>query len=106
MKTKNIVLISMLAVFILAAGCNSKINELTELEKADGWELLFNGENLDNWKAYNAEGTGSWLVEDGLLATSGTGSDSNGYIITKKQYDNFEVKFEWKMSRPPATQAE
>ena len=98
MKTKNIVLISMLAVFILAAGCNSKINELTEFEKADGWELLFNGENLDNWKAYNAEGTGSWLVEDGLLATSGTGSDSNGYIITKKQYDNFEVKFEWKIA--------
>ncbi len=59
---------------------------------------MFDGESLDNWKAYNAEGTGSWLVEDGLLAASGTGSDSDGYIITRKQYHNFNLKFEWKIA--------
>ena len=83
---------------MLLSGCSSNQNELTELEKAEGWQLLFDGESLDNWKAYNADGTGSWLVEDGLLAASGTGSDSNGYIITRKQYHNFNLKFEWKIA--------
>ncbi len=98
MKTKDIVVFSLLTLIILVSGCKSKINELTESEKSEGWELLFDGKSLDNWKAYNAEGTGSWLVENGLLAATGTGSDSNGYIITKKQYDNFDLKFEWKIA--------
>jgi len=98
MKTKDVVVISLLTGILLVSGCSSKINELTELEKAEGWQLLFDGESLDNWKAYNAEGTGSWLVEDGLLAASGTGSDSDGYIITRKQYHNFNLKFEWKIA--------
>jgi len=78
--------------------CSNKHNQLSPVEQGEGWELLFDGQSLDNWKVYNAEGTGSWLVEDGLLAASGTGSDSDGYIITKKQYNNFDLKFEWKIA--------
>ena len=88
----------MLISMALTVGCGHVNNELTEAEVAEGWQLLFDGESLDNWKAYNDEGTGSWLVEDGLLAASGTGSDSDGYIITKKQYDNFDLKFDWKIA--------
>jgi len=98
MKTKIISAYTLILSFVLLSGCSSNQNELTELEKAEGWQLLFDGESLDNWKAYNAEGTGSWLVEDGLLAASGTGSDSDGYIITRKQYHNFNLKFEWKIA--------
>jgi len=98
MNTKNFVLIGIVTAGLLLSACSSKINELSEQEKSEGWELLFNGENLDNWRAYNAEGTGTWMVEDGLLAASGTGSDSTGYIITEKQYENFDLKFEWKIA--------
>ncbi len=98
MKTRNIAVISLLTGILLTSACSSKINQLSELEETEGWELLFDGESLDGWKAYTSEGTGSWLVEDGLLAASGNGSDSNGYIITRKQYDNFDLKFEWKIA--------
>jgi len=94
----NILLVCLVTVGLLLSGCGNKTNELSEQEISEGWELLFDGENLDNWRAYNAEGTGSWLVENGLLAASGNGSDSNGYIITRKQYDNFDLKFEWKIA--------
>jgi hypothetical protein len=83
---------------IIALACKSSNNQLTSMEQSEGWELLLDGESLNNWKAYNAEGTGTWLVEDGLLAASGTGSDSTGYIITEKQYDNFDLRFEWKIA--------
>lgn len=98
MRNKLIFIPGLLISMAITVGCGQVNNELTEAEVAEGWQLLFDGESLDNWKAYNAEGTGSWLVEDGLLAASGTGSDSDGYIITKKQYENFDLKFDWKIA--------
>ncbi|MDT8401699.1 MAG: DUF1080 domain-containing protein [Bacteroidales bacterium] len=95
--TKSIVYLTLIGIITITA-CANKHNQLSPTDQEEGWELLFDGQSLDNWKAYNAEGTGSWLVEDGLLAASGTGSDSDGYIITRKQYDNFDLKFEWKIA--------
>ncbi|HCC71764.1 MAG TPA: DUF1080 domain-containing protein [Bacteroidales bacterium] len=84
-------------VFIWA--CSTGNNQLSPQEESEGWELLFDGQSLDNWKAYNAEeGFAGWSVEDGLLAAGGEGSDEHGYIITKKQYDNFDLKFDWKIA--------
>ena len=31
--------------------CTGRDNALTNKEKEEGWELLFNGENLDGWRA-------------------------------------------------------
>ncbi|MGM0666939.1 MAG: 3-keto-disaccharide hydrolase [Bacteroidota bacterium] len=93
-----IYILGLVISMVIPAGCGQVNNELTEAEVEEGWQLLFDGASLENWKAYNAEGTGSWLVEDGLLAASGTGSDSDGYIITKKQYENFDLKFDWKIA--------
>lgn len=86
-----------LLVFFWA--CSPADNQLTPLEESEGWELLFDGETLSKWKAYNAEeGTAGWTAEDGTLAAGGEGSDAHGYIITKEQYDNFDLKFEWKIA--------
>ena len=42
---------------LLATGvsCASPQNVLTEAEAADGWELLFDGKTLDQWKDYNGD---------------------------------------------------
>lgn len=86
-----------LLVFFWA--CSPADNHLTPREESEGWELLFDGETLDKWKAYNTEeGTAGWIAEDGTLAAGGEGSDAHGYIITKEQYDNFDLKFEWKIA--------
>lgn len=69
--------------------------ELTEKEKADGWTLLFNGKNFDGWRNYNGEGVREgWKVEDGQLIHTKGGGD----IITVDQYENFDLRLEWKVS--------
>ncbi|HKL66698.1 MAG TPA: DUF1080 domain-containing protein, partial [Bacteroidales bacterium] len=86
-----------LLVFFWA--CSPADNQLTPREESEGWELLFDGETLDKWKAYNSEeGKAGWSAEDGTLAAGGEGSDAHGYIITERQYDNFDLKFEWKIA--------
>ena len=77
----------------------SQLNTLTADEKAAGWELLFNGKNLDGWKKYNDGEVTGWSVKDGIVSNSGTGSEhGGGDIITKKQdYKDFELYLEWKV---------
>ena len=66
--------------------CGTKPNTLTAAEKADGWVLLFNGENLDGWRDYNGDYlTNGWTVVDGCIQASGNGADESGYIVTDKK---------------------
>lgn len=95
---KKSILIITIACTMLAAGCAGTANRLTDAEKAEGWELLFDGTSLDQWRLYNSEGTGSWGIDDGCLAADGTGSDSTGYIVTRKEYSNFDLVFDWKIA--------
>ena len=87
------------AIALTSCGDNDAHNQLTEAEKAEGWELLFDGTTLDNWRDYNGEElTIPWFVEDGMITAKGDGSDESGYIVTKKEYENFEMKWDWKIA--------
>ena len=91
---------SVLVIIALLPACQSEQNVLSEAEKAAGWELLFDGQTLNGWRDYNGTGiTAPWVVEDGTLAALGKGSDTDGYIVTNKQYENFELVFDWKISK-------
>lgn len=75
-------------------------NTLTSQEEKDGWILLFNGETLNGWRDYNGISlTEPWHVVDGCIQAKGTGSDGSGYIVTDKEYENFELKWDWKLSK-------
>lgn len=72
-----------------------KNNTLTEQEIAEGWELLFDGESLDKWRGYRMEEIhDGWAAEDGCLTRVGGGGD----IITREQFDDFELSLEWKIT--------
>lgn len=72
-----------------------KHNTLTEQEKAGGWELLFDGESLEHWRGYKKEDVhDGWAVQDGCLTRVGGGGD----IITREQFDDFELTLEWRIS--------
>ena len=89
-----------IAMARLATACNSgtKHNQLTEQEKADGWELLFGGTTLEGWRDYNGDSlTAPWFAEDGMIQAKGEGADEHGYIVTKKVYENFELVWDWKI---------
>ncbi|MEQ9289613.1 MAG: DUF1080 domain-containing protein [Cyclobacteriaceae bacterium] len=96
MKTKFIVIGLILVATNVYA---QQSNVLTKTEKKEGWELLFDGKNLNRWKKFNRGQVSGWKVEDGVLNNSGIGSDHGGDIITKKQYDDFELYMEWKLSK-------
>ena len=80
--------------------CQVKHNILTEAENAEGWKLLFDGETMNGWKDFNGTTlTQPWHVVDGCIQAKGTGSDSDGYIVTDKEYENFELSWDWKLSK-------
>lgn len=68
-----------------------KRNTLSDEEKAQGFELLFNGKNLDGWKQ-----SGNWKVTDGVIERTGKGGDV--VYDVKPVPDDFELRFEWKVA--------
>jgi hypothetical protein len=79
------------------------VNQLTDAEKAAGWELLFDGMSVNNWHGYNGQGTQFWKIEDCCLKTVGVegnyGSDKRADLVTDKTYENFEIVIDWKASK-------
>jgi hypothetical protein len=85
-------------VSILAVALAAALAAVGEEPKAGegGWIPLFNGKNLDGWKA---QGDGQWKVEDGCLV--GTPSNAQGGdLFTTKEWDNFELRFTYKAVWP------
>ena len=95
-------LVSFVAISALVAGMATscqKHNTLTEAEKAEGWQLLFDGETMNGWRNFNGtELSNGWGVVDGCIQASGEGGDASGYIVTDKKYANFELVWDWKLT--------
>lgn len=86
-------------VLMLFSACCSH-NVLTDKEIEDGWVLLFDGKTTDGWRNYNSEDRElAWHVVDGCLQAKGVGDDANGYIVTEKEYENFILSWDWKLSK-------
>jgi hypothetical protein len=63
---------------------------------AEEWTPLFNGKDLTGWEADNPA---KFKVEDGVLI--GFQEDGKGAnIYTEKEYDNFELRFTYKVKWP------
>ncbi len=68
-------------------------NQLTDEEKAQGWQLLFNGKDYTGWKCNNGKQIAS-SVEDGAMVPFKSG----GYLIVhKKKFADFILKCDVKM---------
>lgn len=84
----------------LLLSCTESNNTLSSREKAEGWELLFDGQTLNGWRDFNGtQLSGPWSVEDGSIYADGQGDDGNGYIVTDREFANFHLKWDWKISR-------
>lgn len=69
------------------------IYTLSEQEKAEGFEMLFDGTNLDKW----TESPAYEINEEGVLRSNPTAKFGKN-IYTKKQYDDFVYRFEFKLT--------
>ena len=61
----------------------------------DGFVPLFNGKNFDGWEIMGKKE--GWAIKDGIIHSDG-GRGGN-WLRTKKQYNNFILKVEWKVSK-------
>ncbi|MCC6723937.1 MAG: DUF1080 domain-containing protein [Saprospiraceae bacterium] len=76
-------------------------NLLSEQEKAQGFKLLFNGKDMEGWRAvHSTEQPGKrWAVADGVMTVSPSdGSETGNDIVTTDKYSAFELVFEFKLS--------
>ena len=75
-------------------------NTLSDKEKSEGWQLLFDGKTTNNWHKFNEERmTDGWIVETGELVALGKGGDIGGDIVSDESFANFDLKLEWKISQ-------
>lgn len=74
----------------------SSDNTVTDAEKKDGWELLFDGKTLAGWHSYLNQDGGGWQVVDGMIfLDKGVNGPS---LVTDSEYSDFHLKADWKIS--------
>ncbi len=79
-------------------------NTLSEQEKDQGFVLLFDGETSAGWRGFKKDHfPAAWTIEDGALKCNGSGrgeagAEDGGDIIYDKEFSNFHLKLEWKIS--------
>ncbi|MEE9185338.1 MAG: family 16 glycoside hydrolase [Acidimicrobiia bacterium] len=77
-------------------------NMLTAAERAEGWQLLFDGQTTHGWRGFRRpDMPAGWLVVDGELQVVGHGGD----IITMEQFADFELALESSPTRQTVTVA-
>ena len=85
----------------------SALNTLTAAEKAAGWKLLFDGKTTKGWRNYNKQTIGErWKVADGILYLDVSNKNADGFqvggggdIITETEYENYELRMDWKIAK-------
>lgn len=79
------------------------INTLSEAQRGQGWQLLFDGQSLDGWRGFARDSIpAGWIVENGAIYFTGKTTRESGdpptTLITQTSYDHFDLRFEWKIS--------
>lgn len=79
------------------AGPHPAANALTDSEKAAGWKLLFDGRSSSGWRSFKKDTfpNQGWIIEEGCLKRASNAS--GGDIITRDQFQDFDLQFEWKI---------
>lgn len=99
------ILMPLLALTILFSCSTTKNTStgLTQKEKNEGWQLLFDGKTTDGWHIYGDKGAGIWKASGGMLFPDkdhqdNYTSDQKKDLVTNDEFGNFDLKLEWKIS--------
>lgn len=73
-------------------------NQLSKKEIKEGWQLLFDGRTLEDWRTYKSETGSSWKVVEGMICSTKPEGDKNPDLISEATFENFELQVDWKIS--------
>ena len=105
MKIAGLILLT--AITIVACNATSEKKEAepaAENKTYSGWVSLFDGKTLAGWHNYGKTTIGeAWKVADGTLyldttKKAGWQTAQGGDIVSTEEYDNFDLKLEWKIA--------
>ncbi|NBA88105.1 DUF1080 domain-containing protein [Emticicia sp. CRIBPO] len=80
---------------------NLLLNNLSDIEKAQGFKLLFNGKDFTGWRGVHSDKMPNkhWSVVDGTINVSPSdGSETGNDIVTDEKFGAFELVFEFKLT--------
>ncbi len=81
-------------VVLLAPRAHAQVNTLSASERAAGWQLLFDGTSVSQWRGYHEDSMpAGWHPENGVLVKTGSTND----IITRAEFTDFELDLDWKI---------
>ena len=88
-------LLLLLPAILLAESPSARWPGVAPDEAAQGFESLFNGEDLSGWDG----DTTLWGVVDGTIvgSTDGRPLTENSFLISEELFDDFELRFEVKL---------
>lgn len=109
---KSVILI-VISTCLIIVGCNTNLNKveqnkLTQTEKDQGWELLFDGKSFNGWRGLGRDNVQQdhWKIEEGTIRKVNShevplGKDGKpiegGDLMTIETFENFEICFDWKI---------
>jgi hypothetical protein len=99
---KSFSLIVALLCVISIVSCNSTKTKETntsqarsddrQQERRTNWKTLFDGVSADQWRGFKKQDLPEgWIVDDGNLVALGKGGDLGGDIISKGQFEDFDL---------------
>jgi len=108
MKYKLFISITLFAVLLACNNANKNSTTNSAVIKATaedttGWISLFDGKTTAGWHSYGKTTVGdAWKVADGTLyldtITKSGWQTTGGDLCTADEYENFDLKLEWKIA--------
>ncbi|MEP6713654.1 MAG: DUF1080 domain-containing protein [Ferruginibacter sp.] len=95
---------------VATVACNNPTTSTTNMDKTQtstddsGWISLFDGKTTAGWHSYGKTTVGeAWKVADETLyldttKKAGWQTSQGGDILTADEYENFDLKLEWKIA--------
>ena len=81
------------AVLLVAAVAALATTHRAASQANDGWIVLFDGKNLDN---FSPVGDANWRIEDGVLVADKSSKIS--YMVSKQDYTDYQIRAEFWVS--------
>ncbi len=95
MKSKKIYFGAFLSLCVLGTTLSSYVAPAPDVAREGKWETLFDGKSFDQWKKWKGGPITGWKIEDGAMVLE---DPKGGDLLTKKEYGDFELELEWKIS--------